>query len=105
MSGSFLKPFGSCKNRMSVIAFCVRRPVLLFLLIPLMCWVAAVQVSAAPEVLIHEVKVTEGGVGYRLEMRLSTHVQAQVFTLENPHRLVVDLPYARWAVPADRAFI
>lgn len=51
--------------------------------------------------VVSEVRVGERGAMTRVILTLSDQVKYQAFTLQDPHRVVVDLPSIRWMPRAD----
>lgn len=57
--------------------------------------------SASALPVVSEVRVGERGALTRVILTLSAKVKYQAFTLQDPHRVVVDLPEVRWIPRAD----
>ncbi|MFO1119356.1 MAG: N-acetylmuramoyl-L-alanine amidase, partial [Rhodospirillales bacterium] len=51
--------------------------------------------------VVSELRVGERGAVTRVVLTLSDQVKYQAFTLQDPHRVVVDLPEVRWTPRAD----
>ena len=57
--------------------------------------------SALALPVVSELRVGERGAVTRVVLTLSDQVKYQAFTLQDPHRVVVDLPEVRWTPRAD----
>ncbi|HSO42539.1 MAG TPA: N-acetylmuramoyl-L-alanine amidase, partial [Rhodospirillales bacterium] len=73
------------------------------LTIVVLCFVHAAVVLAAPVAAVTGAAVDRGGTVTRIALDLSDQVAFNVFTLSDPHRIVIDLADVRWQARPDVA--
>ncbi len=69
----------------------------------LVCWRDSAEAArtSAPGAVVTEIRVGNHGERTRFVLDLSGSVPAEVFTLSNPYRIVIDLPEVGWRLPAQ----
>lgn len=70
-------------------------------LVGLVCWRVSAEAAtaSAPGAVVTEIRVGNHGSRTRFVLDLSGGVTAEVFTLANPYRIVIDLPEVGWRLP------
>ena len=68
----------------------------------LVCWRESAEAAraSAPGAVVSEIRVGNHGDRTRFVLDLSGSVAAEVFTLANPYRIVIDLPEVGWRLPS-----
>ena len=68
----------------------------------LVCWRGSAEAvtASAPGAVVTEIRVGNHGERTRFVLDLSGSVAAEIFTLANPYRIVIDLPEVGWRLPA-----